>query len=684
MTAQQGSGFRIDWGLFLYAVNMTLATLAALAISFWSNLPEPYWSVITVAVLANPNTDQVTVKSFARIAGTLLGALYAVLLVALFVESRLLFLGALCLWQGVCVWLGSWFRDSESYAFALSGYTATIIAIPAGLEPSSTFDVATGRVSEVFVGIAVTWVFSAIIFPKHSYLDLPTKTRTAMTILVQCLSAGAEGASARVKLATLLTTLHSDGRRIELSDPEARQHIAAIRSIYMAIMRALFLSSALSSPDRRRMEPKDLASSLSDALSSTAAAGQAQTQWDEVAQRLEEEVLAAPRHSRDIDTAVLWLRLAEQCRKLLLGYRAYYDRGIAPIRITGRFHLADSDGLLASIAALQAMTSFAIVAAFWIATGWESGVGALIIASVYTLRLYSKLHAIGAYRMMAWVVTISTVPALALSFHAIPMLDSYPTLALAISPYLIAAYMVGGLGGPFGPMAILIVLILAIALQPENVTTYELAASLNGILATMLSFLACAAVSQILLPTAPWLLRLRLLRAAARTLRRAAGNSLDEAYKAETRLTFLASEIAPEFHSEKDPFRETEAAFMTGLAAIALARLHDNVRHGDTWAQTLQELRHKTNRLSLLHWRTDLKSLMDLAARGGQEARSRISADGDGRACQAATSFGVFQQAIRTLFSISLFPDAPGPERPRTRSTTDTSSESAPTAPINK
>lgn len=655
MAAQQTLRFQIDWALVLYGLKMTLAALLALAISFWSNLPQPYWSVITVVVLANPNADQVTTKSIARVVGTLFGAAYALLLVEVFGNHGIMFLAALCLWLGICVWFSAWFRDSEAYAFALAGYTATIVGLPAGLDPGSSFETAIGRGSQVGIGIVVTWLASVLLFPRFSHVDFPVKVRTAGAKLARCLTAGADGAEARVQLASLFTVLHGYGRSLPLGGARARRRVIAIRGMNIAIMRALFLSSALAAPERRRPELDELASGLQDALSSEGAAGVAQAKWEDAARRLEEDVRNTPQHSRESDTTVLWLRFAQQCCQMLIGYRALYNPAISPIRVRGRFHLADADGVLASLSALQAMASFAIISAFWLATGWESGVSALIIASVYTLRLSSKLHAIAAYRMMAWVVVICTVPALALSFQILPMLEGYPALALALAPYLLAAFMVGGLGGAYGPMAILIILVLLVVLQPENVTTYDFAAALNGILATMLSFFICAVVSQIIIPTAPWLLRLRLLRASARTLRRATSDNVEAANDAETRLTFLTSEIAPEFHKLKpDPFRETEAAFATGLAAIALARLHDGVQPDDAWTQTVHVLQHKARRLQIWRWHEGLAELVDLARQGGEEARAKIHPRGDGRACQAAASFQIFQQSVNMLSRVTL------------------------------
>lgn len=657
MKAGKALSFPMNGALLLFAAKLTVASLLSLAIAFWANLPEPYWAVVTVAVLANPNADQVTIKSLARICGTLVGAAFAVCLVVLFDQQRELFIGALCLWLGLCAWLSMWFRDSEAYAIELAGYTAALIALDIGSNPQTTFDMASGRVSEVFVGIGVTWLVALLLFPKTSSAELPGKIHKAAAKLVDCLQAGQAGAGARVQMASLITVLHGFGRRIPIGQAGGRRRLVTVRSIYVALMRALFLSCALSGADRRRAEMDVLVAALPAALLNEDEARKAQLQWETAIAHLEEKSRQVASHGRQSDTTVLWLRFATQCRQFLIGYQALLNPAVEPVPVQGRFHLADADGLLSSISAVQIMVSVVILSWFWFATGWISGIGSVVIASVYALRLAPKLHATGAYRMMLWVTLICTVPALVLTFQIIPHAETFVALALVLTPYLFAAFMVGGLGGPYAPMSILIVLVLTVVWQPENqMVSYEFASAMDGVLSIFAGFFFCAIVNLLIIPTSPWLLRWRLMRAASRTLRRASSQTVDALNQDETRLSFLASEIAPEFHAQKDPFQVTEAAFNTGLAALALARLYDLVEAPDTWHEDVQSLRRSTLQLSLLRWEQGVCDLVRLAEQGKQKVYAAIAPDEEGRLCQAATSFEVLHQSLLSLESISIRP----------------------------
>jgi uncharacterized membrane protein YccC len=79
----------------------------------------------------------VLAKSFYRIIGTLVGAAVALLLIALFAQERVLFLGAIALWVGLCTFGSQYARNFTAYGFVLSGYTAAIVGIPGALERSA-------------------------------------------------------------------------------------------------------------------------------------------------------------------------------------------------------------------------------------------------------------------------------------------------------------------------------------------------------------------------------------------------------------------------------------------------------------------------------------------------------------------------------------------------------------------
>src|SRR5206468_8029662 len=75
--------------------------------------------------------------------GTVIGAAVALLLVALFAQERVILLGALALWIGLCTFGSQYARNFAAYSFVLSGYTVAIVGIPGALDAGNAFYIAT-------------------------------------------------------------------------------------------------------------------------------------------------------------------------------------------------------------------------------------------------------------------------------------------------------------------------------------------------------------------------------------------------------------------------------------------------------------------------------------------------------------------------------------------------------------
>ncbi len=121
----------------VFAAKTTASALIALLIAFTFNLDQPQWALLIVFIVAQPQSGLVLAKSFYRIIGTLVVAAVALLLIALFAQERVLFLGAIALWVGLCTFGSQYARNFTAYGFVLSGYTAAIVGIPGALERSA-------------------------------------------------------------------------------------------------------------------------------------------------------------------------------------------------------------------------------------------------------------------------------------------------------------------------------------------------------------------------------------------------------------------------------------------------------------------------------------------------------------------------------------------------------------------
>ncbi len=143
-----------------YAARTMLAIGLALFVSFSLQLQSPMSSVVTVLIVANPNTGALVSKSLWRLFGTVLGAAVAVVLMAAFAQSPLLFTVALSLCIGAACAVSSLLRYFRAYGAVLAGYTIIIVASGSFAQPLDIFIGALSRVSAVSVGI----VSAALVF----------------------------------------------------------------------------------------------------------------------------------------------------------------------------------------------------------------------------------------------------------------------------------------------------------------------------------------------------------------------------------------------------------------------------------------------------------------------------------------------------------------------------------------
>jgi hypothetical protein len=157
---------KANWVPWIFATKTMASALIALLVAFTLNLDQPQWALLTVFIVAQPQSGLVLAKSFYRVIGTVIGAAVALFLVALFAQERVLFLGALALWIGLCTFGSQYARNFAAYSFVLSGYTVAIVGIPGAFDAGNAFYIATARVTEISLGIIVTATISHIVLPS--------------------------------------------------------------------------------------------------------------------------------------------------------------------------------------------------------------------------------------------------------------------------------------------------------------------------------------------------------------------------------------------------------------------------------------------------------------------------------------------------------------------------------------
>ena len=152
-----------DW---LFSVKTFAASMLALYLALYFELPRPYWAMATVYIVSNPFIGATRSKALYRALGTALGACAAIVLVPPFVEMPYLFSLIVALWTGTLLYLAISDRTARSYVFMLAGYTMPLIALPTVADPSTVFDVGLARTEEIVLGIVCASIVGSAVFPS--------------------------------------------------------------------------------------------------------------------------------------------------------------------------------------------------------------------------------------------------------------------------------------------------------------------------------------------------------------------------------------------------------------------------------------------------------------------------------------------------------------------------------------
>src|SRR3977135_642202 len=112
----------------LFGLRLWASVCLALYVAFWLELDDAYWAGTTAAIVCQTNLGASLRKGSFLMIGTVLGAVAIVILTACFPQSRAGFLLGLAVWGAICGFIATLLRNFASYAAALAGYTAVILA----------------------------------------------------------------------------------------------------------------------------------------------------------------------------------------------------------------------------------------------------------------------------------------------------------------------------------------------------------------------------------------------------------------------------------------------------------------------------------------------------------------------------------------------------------------------------
>lgn len=179
---------RDDALTIVYVTKVLIACLLAMWISLRFELDQPKTAMLTVAIVMQFRTGMVFAKSYYRLVGSIIGIVVSFVLVALFAQERVLFLASMAIWIGFCTAGSMMFRNHQSYAFVLAGYTICIVGLPATISPELTFSIGVTRISEIIIGLISASLISDLIFPQRVGEVMKAKIRKRFTDFLDMLN----------------------------------------------------------------------------------------------------------------------------------------------------------------------------------------------------------------------------------------------------------------------------------------------------------------------------------------------------------------------------------------------------------------------------------------------------------------------------------------------------------------
>lgn len=534
-----------------YILKTLLAALIALWLAYRLELQSPSTAVVTVFIVMQARTGMVLAKGFYRALGTLIGSVVSLLLVAEFAQARVLFLIGLALWVGACTAGAYRYRNFQSYAFVLAGYTACLVGLPAAMDPIHAFDIAVTRVSEVLLGILAASVVSGIVFPQpmRSLLIQAARQRfqTFAATTGRVLTTGIprrEWGNLHLKAIHEIVTLDGyrsmgifENSRTRRQDRLIRrmsaEMISSASTLHLLNTHLLRLHIPHLTPVRTALDR--LLADWREALNAVAQAPadghpdivprlrQLRLVFDaELPQRRKQAAEHwQPDQRLAFDTA---LELLSRFLDELIAYSGSYAGLVSgDVRADAGAHPTDPEDVPALeaprtewtqpiIAAVRTGLIVAVMSGFWIETAWPSGLMAAIIAVIISALFSTAPNPAAIVRQMWLGVALALLAALVFQLLILPRLEGFPLLAISLVPFLILSPLLQTRPGLLGVGAGFGIFFSNLAL-PDNLTHFDPIGVVNNGISQLLAVSVAGIAFMLLMPAGNWWVRARLFRA---------------------------------------------------------------------------------------------------------------------------------------------------------------------------
>ena len=524
-------------------------TLAAALLSLWIamrlELPQPRTAMTTVFIVMQPYSGAVIAKSFYRIAGTVIGSLVSLLVVGLFAHEPTILLAATIIWIGICTAGATRNRNFRSYAFVLAGYTAALVAVPTIANPDSIFQAAVTRVNEVSLGVIVSTVISALVFPQFAGDALPRAVRSRFTGFVEFVAGTLAGRIDRAGIEATNVRIVGDVISLEATrsvavfeHPETRLRSPILMRMnhdFMAVSTRLHALHQLFNRLRDGQEPgsnlvreyfepylREIAPLLSpeaapvlkpaDAGASVKRLVSFRASLPQRLRATREQLTAAGLAANqttglllDFDTAAeLLLRFVDELYAYTDSYAALAKPTASQTQQAARPYVPKTGLLSSAISGLRAVVVLSTVGLFWFGTAWPGGELMMILAGTAVALAATTANPVRVATGLLLGAVLALPAGAICVFLLYPLIDGFPLLCVVLTPFLVGALALtthprwGGVGTGF-------LIFFCFSAGPDNVIHYDPIGFFNNMLGIIFANgIATAAFALILPPNSGW------------------------------------------------------------------------------------------------------------------------------------------------------------------------------------
>ncbi|HGE8495510.1 TPA: FUSC family protein [Serratia marcescens] len=511
-------------GQWRYALRNSLAMCLALWVAFVLELDEPYWALTSAAVVSFPTIGGVISKSIGRIFGSLIGAAASVAIAGHCLNDPWLFTLFIAAWIGLCTYISNHYQNNVSYAFALAGYTAAIIAFGTVnvTDTQQIFDIAQARVCEVITGILCGGLMMMILPSTSDGEALLTSLRRMQLRLLEHaamlwqpeitaqMRTSHEGVIGQILTMNLLRiqafwSHYRLRRQNNLLNYLLHQQLR-ITSVISSLRRML-----LNWPDR----PANLMPVMTQLLDELRDPATDKYRLARLLQQI------APHDPADYRHRAFWLRLRHFCW-LYLRCNRWLQRlesatavsDLQPPRVTPLARHTDS--YEAAYNGLRTFLCIVIGCAYWINTQWDAGSAALTLTAISCVLYSSTPSPINSVSTLLKAVLLLSVVCFVVKFGLMIQIDDFWVFCAFLFPILVTMQMLKLQNPPYAALWGQLIVFMGSFLTVSNPPSYDYQSFINDNIAKVVGVLLAGLAFQILRPSSDKRKSRRIIRALRR------------------------------------------------------------------------------------------------------------------------------------------------------------------------